>query len=104
MNALKDTLRLGPSVEPGAPADLPASAVPELTPHLLRIVRRALRPGGGATPLDRAIRSAVAAAEPAGGTTGGDDARARLVAARLSALLGPRLAGGATPHQETVRN
>jgi hypothetical protein len=102
MSALHDTLREGPAVEPRAPANQPAAA--DLTPHLLRIVRRAMRPGGGATPLDRAIRSAVAAAAPADTPAGGDDARARLVAARLSAILAPRLASGAHPHHETVRN
>jgi hypothetical protein len=103
-NALNATLR------PGAPADRgtpPAGPAADLAPHLMRIIRRAVR-AGGESPLDRAIRSAVARAEPPEGDTPGDqERRVRYVAGRLSAALAARLAhaeGAARPHCETVRS
>ena len=103
MNALNDTVRVG------APAGYPAPSAPaeDLTPHMMRIIRRALRTGSGGTPLDRAIRSAVAVCEPAGGDDpdAAEDSRIRELAGRLSATFGPRLfrmAGGAERHRETV--
>jgi len=105
MNALNDTVRVG------APAGYPAPSArgEDLTPHMMRIIRRALRPGGGGTPLDRAIRSAVAVCEPAGGDNPDvdDDARIRELAGRLSATFAPRLfraAGGPERHRATVCN
>ena len=56
MNALNDTVRYGAAIDYGSPATPDV----DLTPHMMRIIRRALRPGGGGTPLDRAIRSPVA--------------------------------------------
>ena len=43
MNALNDTIRSG------AVIDYRAAVIPDedLTPHMIRIIRRALRPGGG---------------------------------------------------------
>jgi hypothetical protein len=103
MNALNDTIRSGAVVDyrvPETPDD-------DLTPHMMRIIRRALRTGSGGTPLDRAIRSAVAVCEPAGGDDpdAAEDSRIRELAGRLSATFGPRLfrmAGGAERHCETV--
>ena len=103
MNALNDTIRSGAVIDYRAPV----TPDEDLTPHMMRIIRRALRPGGGGTPLDRAIRSAVAVCEPAGGDTPdlGDDARIRELAGRLSATFAPRIfraAGGPERHRATV--
>jgi hypothetical protein len=103
MNALNDTIRYGEAIDRGTP--VPPDD--DLTPHMMRIIRRALRPGGGSTPLDRAIRSAVAVCEPAYGDEpdAGDDARIRELAGRLSATFAPRIfrvAGGPERHRATV--
>lgn len=103
MNALHDTVRFGAPVGYATPS-LPAE---DLTPHMVRIIRRALRPGGGGTALDRAIRSAVAVCEPAWGDhpDAGDDERIRELAGRLSATFAPRIfraAGGPERHRATV--
>ena len=103
MNALNDTVRYGAAIDYGSPATPDV----DLTPHMMRIIRRALRPGGGGTPLDRAIRSAVAVYEPADGDTpdAGDDARIRELAGRLAATFAPRIfraAGGPERHRATV--
>src|SRR5262245_58701651 len=105
MNALNETLRPGAAADRGSPAFGLSDSAADLAPHLLRIVRRALR-SGGKTPMAQAIRSAVDQAEPAhgGDSDGGDDSRVRQVAGRLTALLAPRLAGaGVDRHRETVR-
>src|SRR5262245_23530114 len=103
MNALNDTIRSGAVIDRGSP--LPADD--DLTPHMMRIIRRALRTGGGGTPLDRAIRSAVATCEPAWGASPdvADDARIRELAGRLSATFAPRIfraAGGPERYRATV--
>jgi hypothetical protein len=103
MNALNDTVRYGAAIDYGQPA----TPDDDLTPHMMRIIRRALRPGGGGTPLDRAIRSAVAVCEPAGGDSSdlGDDARIRELAGRLSATFAPRIfraTGGPERYRATV--
>src|SRR4051794_6816972 len=103
MNALNDTVRYGAASDYGQPAP----REDDLTPHMMRIIRRALRPGGGGTPLDQAIRSAVAVCEPAGGDTPdpGDDDRIRELAGRLSATFAPRIfraAGGPERYRATV--
>ena len=78
----------------------------DLTPHLLRIVRRALRHPEDNSPLARAVRAAVAQAEPAGPARTGvdEELRARQVARRMSAVLAPRLSlpPGRAAHRETV--
>jgi hypothetical protein len=103
VNALHDTVRFA------APAryETPSVASEDLTPQMMRIIRRALRPGGGGTALDRAIRSAVAVCEPAWGNNPdtGDDDRIRELAGRLSATFAPRIfraAGGPERHRATV--
>jgi len=103
MNALNETIRFGAPVGYATPSQ-PAE---DLTPHMMRIIRRALRTGDGGTPLDRAIRSAVAVCEPAAGHEpgAGDDARIRELAGRLSATFAPRIfraAGGPERHRATV--
>ncbi|HTK75139.1 MAG TPA: hypothetical protein VL371_07750 [Gemmataceae bacterium] len=103
MNAFNDTIRSGAVIDYRAPA----ASNEDLTPYMMRIIRRALRQGGGGTPLDRAIRSAVAVCEPAGGDSRdpGDDARIRELAGRLSATFAPRIfraAGGPERHRATV--
>jgi hypothetical protein len=103
VNALHDTVRFDAAVGYATPS------VPneDLTPHMMRIIRRALRPGGGGTALDRAIRSAVAVCEPAWGNSPdtGDDDRIRELAGRLSATFAPRIfraAGGPERYRATV--
>src|SRR2546428_9832182 len=103
MNALNDAVRVG------APAGYPAPSAPaeDLTPHMMRIIRRALRTGSGGTPLERAIRSAVAVCEPAPGDDphAADDPRTRQLAGRASATFAPRLArmaGGTERLRRTV--
>lgn len=103
MNGNYDTFPAGGPVT----RDTAASA-PDLTSAYLRLIRRAMRQTTDATPLDLAIQSAVARAEPAGSDEPdrADEARAHLVAARLNAVLGGRVAraaGGAERHRETVR-
>ena len=105
MNAMHDTIRSGAVIDYGPPA----TPDDDLTPHMMRIIRRALRTGSGGTPLERAIRSAVAVCEPAGGDNPDvdDDARIRELAGRLSATFAPRLfraAGGPERHRATVCN
>src|SRR5687768_3199344 len=104
MNAYTDTLETGASVNPNAVA----SPSPDLAPHLLRIIRRAMR-HGDATPLNRAIQLAVATTDPADyhEAEADTDLRARTLAGGLSAVIAPRItrgAVGAERHRATVRN
>jgi hypothetical protein len=66
--------------------DCVVAAPQDRTSDLARIIRHALKAGAGASPLDRAIRSAVAADGP---RPGGDDVelRADFLARRLNAVL-----------------
>lgn len=70
----------------------------DMTPDMLRIVRRALRRADSNTALSRAIRTAVGAC---GGGGNGEYA----VANRIATLLTPRPAylPGRLAHMETVR-
>ena len=63
----------------------------DLTPHLLRIVRRALKRPDDCSPLACAVRRAAAQVETeaARGSTFNDEVRALQVAQRMSALLTP---------------
>ena len=77
----------------------------DLTPHFVRIVRRALRRTDDRSPLACAIRSAVALAAPEAGQPSYDaETRVQQVARRVSALLTPdfRDPPGRGAHRETV--
>lgn len=78
----------------------------QLTPHLVRIVRRAMKRTDDRSPLACAIRGAVAqvSAEPIWQTSYDEDVRVQLVARRVSAMLSPdyRDPPGRAAHRETV--
>src|SRR5437868_2537920 len=108
-----DTLLLDEPVARGthyraaAAADPPRAGTPDRTADLARIVRRALRNPGSATPLSQAIRAAAARAAPPVPVSASEDEalRVRQVALRLGVLLAQH--GAAAPagaaHRETVR-
>jgi hypothetical protein len=73
-----------------------AAATCDRTADLARIIRHALKAGANASPLDRAIRSAVGSSSEAGGDM---EFRTGLLVRRLNA----RLAEREVAHRETVR-
>jgi hypothetical protein len=77
-----------------------------LAPHLMRIVRRALRHPNDRSPLARAVRAAAAQIEPGpyASPLDAEELRVRQVARRMSALLTAdfRDAPGAAARFETV--
>jgi hypothetical protein len=81
-----DTLGRSPQFREGD-----RSSDDEMLPHLIRIVRRALRHSHGETPLAKALRSAAEQIDlgPAGHSSFANELRVRQVAQRLSAVLTP---------------
>jgi hypothetical protein len=77
-----------------------------LAPHLMRIVRRALRHPSDQSPLSRAVRAAAAQIEPGpyASPLDAEELRVRQVARRMSALLAAdfRDPPGAAARFETV--
>ncbi|MFO0808511.1 MAG: hypothetical protein U0746_07800 [Gemmataceae bacterium] len=69
----------------------------DLMPHMLHIVRRAMRKADSASRVGQAIRTAVGVND--------DEVRQHLIAQRIGALIAPRLSApaGRRAHCETVR-
>jgi hypothetical protein len=105
-NATNDTLLLDAPVVRGERPDYAPPAA-DRTADLARIVRHALRHRASASPLDRALRSAVQRTDPAVSArmSEDEDLRVRQVARQMNALLAQRaVSPPAGPHRETVRH
>jgi hypothetical protein len=103
-NATNDTLLLDAPVVRGERNQTPKPAA-DRTADLARIIRHALRHQASASPLDRALRTAVQRSDPGvlARPSEDEEARVRQVARQMSVLLSQR-AAPACPHRETVHN
>jgi len=79
------------TIRPDAPVAVEPRPSDDLTPHLVRIVRRALRRTEDNSPLARAVRAAAAQVDtdPNIRTVYAEEIRIRQIARRISALMTP---------------